>query len=77
MDNRENNEHVRDECVEDLGFFHRIHGDWIEVVAAVLLALATVASLAFVRLELMKQTKVPTLVLLGDSFDKRERVQAF
>ncbi|MBU4193541.1 MAG: hypothetical protein KKF66_00900 [Actinobacteria bacterium] len=44
MDTPENNEHVRDECVEDLGFFYRIHGDWIEVVAAVLLALATVAS---------------------------------
>ena len=31
----------------------------------------TAGSLAFVRRELMKQTGVPTLVMMGDSFDKR------
>ncbi|MBU4386256.1 MAG: 2-hydroxyacyl-CoA dehydratase family protein [Actinobacteria bacterium] len=31
----------------------------------------TAGSLSFLRRELMKQTKVPTLTLVGDSFDKR------
>ena len=44
MDNPDTIEHNHYESVEDFSFFFRIHGDWLEIVAAVLLALATIAS---------------------------------
>lgn len=44
MDNPDATEHIDNESAETPGFFYRIHGEWIEVVAAILLAIATVAS---------------------------------
>lgn len=44
MIRHEAREKTENEGAEDNSFFYRIHGDWIEVVAAVILAIATVAS---------------------------------
>ncbi|MBU4174011.1 MAG: hypothetical protein KKB90_06040 [Actinobacteria bacterium] len=44
MDTPETENSNNGESVERPGFFYRIHGNWIEVVAAVLLALAVIAS---------------------------------
>ena len=44
MDMQETDNSNQNEYEERPGFFYRMHGDWLEIVAAVLLALATIAS---------------------------------
>jgi len=44
MDDPDTTERIDYESAGSPGFFYRMHGDWLEIVAAVLLALATIAS---------------------------------